>query len=63
MADIITRLISLNIQSLLPDIDNPLQVVRQIHYNLYNGLKSESDYSPQILICVEFYELLLKVNN
>ena len=61
--DILSSILIFQIQHLLIDIDNPLRMISNIHQKLMSGARSESDYSPHILLAVQNYEVLLKMHN
>jgi hypothetical protein len=61
--DMLNHLIKLNIETLLIDLDNPLEIAEKIHNDLMSGKRSESEFSNHILLSVKYYELYLSINN
>jgi len=61
--DMLNTLIKLNIETLLIDLDNPLEICEKIHNQLMSGQRSESEFSNHILLSVKYYELYLSINN
>jgi hypothetical protein len=59
----LNTLIKLNIETLLIDLDNPLEVAQKIHNDLLIGNRCESEFSNHILLSVKYYELYLSINN
>ena len=62
MREILSKLIILNIEYLLPDIPEVIPFMQSIHNRILNGTPLQN-FSQEILKCLDMYELYLELNN